>query len=236
MPMLTEEASRTIRAATGIPLASGYSAVNHTGASDEPIFVPVLGKQSLAVSEASASMQRDILQHACRLFFDRAHGDACATLGTGNLFPAVLDAAYLEETSQREKKFEFELWTFFEAEPLEDGLNHPAEKTIREVLQSRDRPWALRWLKTLVLDTSRPAFAASVLRCLGRQKRPGTVSWRVEIVRAALAKDDIEIRDAAAQAAEAWSGSDMRRVLQDHFEPEPWLRSYIEDIVEDLAK
>ncbi len=232
--MLTE-ACRTTHSAIGLPLADRDRTIDRTDESGEPVFVTDTGPQSLAVSAAPASMQGDILQHAYRLFFDRVDRGACSTSRAVSLFPALLDIAHLEKNSRREKRLEVELWTLFEAEPLEDGLNHPAEKTVREVLQSTDKAWALRWLKSLALDTSHPAFAASVLRCLGRQERPGTVVWRVEIVRTALATDNVEMRDAAAQVAEAWGGSDMRRVLLAHSEPESWLRNYIEKIVEDLV-
>ncbi len=172
----------------------------------------------------------------------RSRAGTCTLLAPGTLMlhfdkavTCTEGESLLEKNPRREKRLEAELLTLFEAEPLEDGLDHPADKTIGEVLQSTDRAWALRWVKALMLDASHPAFAASVLRCLGRQQRPGTVAWRVEIVRTALAADDVGTRDAAAQAAEAWGGSDMRRVLLAHSEPESWLRNYIEKIVEDLV-
>ena len=233
--MLTE-AARAIHSATWASPPDEHWVPDQTSVLRDSALVPSIGVQSLAVSPASASMQRDILEHAWRLFFERADITSCSPQATHSLFPSLLDSTYLENDRQERARLESELWMSFDADPLEDGLHHPAEETISGALQSADGVRALEWFKALTLDTEYPDFAASVLRCLGRQERPGTIVWRVEIVRAALGKDNVEVRDAAAQAAESWGGSDMRDVLQAHSEPEPWLRDYIEDIVGDLAE
>ena len=63
----------------------------------------------------------------------------------------------------------------------------------------------------------------------------GTSSWRSELVRNALALDDVEIRDAAVQAAELWDDPHILPVLKSHYEPESWLRDYISDVIDDLG-
>ena len=113
-------------------------------------------------------------------------------------------------------------------------MNHPAETIVRGALQSEKSRDVLEWLRTFALDTARPGFAASVLRCLGRQGCPGTGSWRVGLVRDGLATEDVGIRDAAVQAAELWGDRNMRKVLAEHFEPVVWLRDYVRDVIEDL--
>ena len=124
----------------------------------------------------------------------------------------------------------------FEDSPLEDGMGHPAEGIIAEALRPAKDQRILVWLKALCTDASRPSFAASVLRCIGRQEGVGTISWRVELVRDGLAVDNVEIRDAAVQAAESWGSSDFLQVLKSHSEPEPWLRQYILDVIQDLEE
>ena len=111
-------------------------------------------------------------------------------------------------------------------------MYHPAEKIIGEALQAREDLPVLDWFTAFSLDVAHPGFAASVLRCLGRQTLPGTARWRVGLVREGLSIDNIEIRDAAAQTAESWGG--MRGVLEAHSEFAPWLRRYIRDIIDDL--
>ena len=128
------------------------------------------------------------------------------------------------------------LWTAFAADPLEDGMSHPAEEIIGEALRSTEDKPVLDWFRTFSLDAERPSFAASVLRCLGRQTPPGTDSWRTELVRGGLAVDDVEIRDAAVQAAESWGDRSLADVMKAHREAEPWLREYIENVISDLGE
>ena len=126
------------------------------------------------------------------------------------------------------------LYAAFDATPLEDGMDHAAEAIIGEALKSSDGPRALAWLKILSLDAARPSFASSVLRCLGRQDRPGTAAWRTALVQVALTVDDVEIRDGAVQAAESWADRELHDILKSHPEPVPWLRDYIQDVMHDL--
>ena len=133
-------------------------------------------------------------------------------------------------------KAEMELHAAFETQPLEDGMHHKAEDIIEQALQSREDQRILEWLRAFSLDDTQPSFAASVLRCLGRQEHLGTSSWRSELVRDALALDDVEIRDAAVQAAELWDAREILPVLKSHSEPESWLRDYICDVIDDLGE
>lgn len=124
----------------------------------------------------------------------------------------------------------------FEADPLEGGTSHPAEQIIAKALRSPEDRKALDWLGSFSLDPERPSFAASVLRCLGRQESPGTNSWRANLVRAGLDVDDVQIRDAAVQAAESWGDRGLAEILRSHRETEPWLRRYIMDVISDLEE
>ena len=128
------------------------------------------------------------------------------------------------------------LHTAFETEPLEDGMHHKAEDIIGQALQSGEDVRILEWLRAFSLDDTQPVFAASILRCLGRQEYLGISSWRSELVRDALALDDVEIRDAAVQAAELWDDREILPVLKSHSDPESWLRDYISDVIDDLGE
>lgn len=137
---------------------------------------------------------------------------------------------------QERVRIETQLRSAFETDPLEDGMDHPAEHIIAEALQSNQHEAALAWLKEFSLNAEQPSFAASVLRCLGRVNHIGTALWRTELVRQGLAADNVEIRDAAAQAAESWDDSKMLHVLETHSDTEPWLQAYIQDIIEHLRE
>ena len=129
------------------------------------------------------------------------------------------------------------LYAAFEAEPLEDGIDHPAEDIIGNVIRSTGSDRVFDWLYRACFDAEHPTFSASVLRCLGRQISPGTKSWRTKLVRKALTMNDVEIRDAALQAAEFWGGLDMRNLFKIRVQTEPlsWLRDYMQDVIEDLG-
>ena len=118
----------------------------------------------------------------------------------------------------------------FEAESVEDGMDHVADEIIEKALLSEEAPHVLGWLRAFCLDPTHPSFSASVLRCLGRRAHPGTVSWRTDLVCSALNMDD------AVQAAEFWGGQDMRNTLKAHKEPLHWLQVYIQDITKDSGE
>ncbi len=161
-----------------------------------------------------------------------------------NPFPAFMESPGLRPASEerslverREReRFAASLRSVFETDPLEDGVTHPAEEIIGGALRSTDGRRVLGWLESFSRDAAQPDFAASVLRCLGRQERPGEPPWRAEVVETALDSDDVRIRDAAVQAAESWGGPDMRDILRAHSESARWLRDHIRDVVVDLGE
>ena len=138
------------------------------------------------------------------------------------------------DNRERERLFANLIYSF-EEEPVEDGMDHPAEGIITEATEMENRQHILVWLSDFCKDTDQPSFAASLLRCLGRLEDVGTHSWRAELVRAGLSADDVEIRDAAVQAAELWGDAGFIDILNSHNEPEPWLRGYIVSVVGDLS-
>ena len=154
---------------------------------------------------------------------------------TTNLDTASLTNGATADHDLDRERFASTLWASFEAEPVEDGMEHPADTIIANAHQSENGQHLLNWLKSLSTDASQPSFAASVLRCMGRIDDLGSVPWRIEVVREALAINSVEIRDAAIQAAELWADVEVVDILRTHSEPEPWLRQYILDITDDLT-
>ena len=128
----------------------------------------------------------------------------------------------------------FELQADFTAEPVEDGMNHEAENTLARALEQEPEEYLLPWLEEFSTDENNPAFASSVLRCLGRLPLPGTPAWRTSLIASALTKDDVEIRDAAIEAVEQWEELPLIHVLKAHQEETKWLRDYIQGVISDL--
>jgi len=122
----------------------------------------------------------------------------------------------------------------FEAEPVEDGVTHHAERILERALDTGDQSTALGVVAALCVDTARPGFSAATLRCLGRLTPPGSSAWRSAVVRGALAHSDVELRDAAVHAAESWGDPNLIDVLLAHREAERWLAEYISEVTEDL--
>lgn len=198
--------------------------------------------QSLAMSHDAGCMQYALME-VTRDFFLRAGASLFGLQVSRSHFPMLIDEVCIEQFvargnpshDPRYAQLVARLRAGFEADPLEDGMDHPAERVIGEALRSAPAELVLDWFGDIVVDPARPSFAASVLRCLGRQSRPGTASWRAGVVRGALAQDDVELRDAAVQAAELWADREAVDVLMSHREPEPWLRQYVLDVIDDLG-
>lgn len=228
------------------PRATRSPTVQVPAASSDQSFVrsclpPVVsnGRQALAASSTGMKLQESLFKLE-RAFSPSAESRSQITaIRDQPLFRTLLPVRGqsvddLASQIQKREELAAKLWSVFQAKPVEDGINHPGEVTIREALQSMDGYPVLEWLKMFSVDTNHPHFAASVLRCLGRQHLPGTISWRMEVVRKAFSTDAVDIRDAAAQAAESWGGLEMRDVLQEHTDPVPWLQDYILDILNDI--
>ena len=202
------------------------------------------GKESLATSLDAARLQKAWLELARDLFFAHVATAQIDTPLGASLFPVYLDVVCFEPPAGKRRPWEdrekeqlaIRLRAAFEAESLEDGMDHPAEGILAKALRSDQDGLVFDRLKTFCLDDAHPSFAASVLRCLGRQTPPGTSSWRAILVRDGLAMEDVEIRDAAVQAAELWGDSKLLDILESHSEPVRWLRDYIQNVIEDLGK
>lgn len=121
-----------------------------------------------------------------------------------------------------------------EAEPIEDGFTHPAESPLAEAVRDHGTD-AASWLQTLLFETVIPGLGPAVLRLLGRLS-PLSESWRTQVVRKALESPDIEMRDAAVQAAELWEDAGTVQVLREHDESTPWLRDYVYAVIRDLTE
>ena len=159
--------------------------------------------------------------------------------------PLLHDADYFWHIDVRKPSFFAEpkrtrlfssLCAAFEAEPLEDGIDHPAEQIIKKAFQFPEDQLIFNWFENFSLDIERPSLAASILRCLGRQTNLGTSSWRAGLIGKSLSVDNVEIRDAAVQATESWDDPDLADILRSHHETELWLREYILGVIDDLGR
>ena len=115
-------------------------------------------------------------------------------------------------------------------------MDHPAEQLIAVALESGDPDSVLQWISGACLESESPAFAAATFLCVARQPEIGTAAWRAGLVHGGLASDDIELRDAAIQAAESWGDPGLQQILAAHSEPVSWLDEYRRGVIDDLVR
>lgn len=190
------------------------------------------GMESYAVSPDQARFRGSLSEMGWALVAQPVNASLFDAMLGQSLFPALVDKGYMDDERRRGEQLDAKLTRAFEDTPIEDGINHPAERIIDEALASGEGRRVLERLGQFAIDADRPELAASVLRCLGRQ-HPATAAWRAGVVRSALRANDVQVRDAAAQAAESWGGPEVRQALRSHHETVPWLRAYIADILDD---
>jgi len=120
-----------------------------------------------------------------------------------------------------------------DAEPVEDGKRHPAETAMASFAKIHGTAalpmFAASW-SPLVGDSRK----AALLRLLGRCPLL-TARERKALLVSGLESDDVEVRDAAVQAAELWEDAAAAALLRAHRETVPWLAAYIEQVAKSIA-
>ena len=131
--------------------------------------------------------------------------------------------------------FTSEILSAIDAEPVEDGYWHPAEKLLRLSLIDHSSETNL-WLRSIISSESNASIVASILKCLGRVELEICNDWGFNLVGTALDHPDVEVRDAAVQVLEIWGTTEAIRLLKKHRSREQvvWLQSYIERVIQDL--
>jgi hypothetical protein len=139
--------------------------------------------------------------------------------------PAAADKALFQ--------FEQRIQLALEFEPVEDGHTHTMEDYLKKIIYERGQEIG-SWLIDVISGRWNQCLAAELLRLVSRQK-PFTENWRLDVIRTALSSPNVELRDAAVQAAELWEEPQAVEVLQQHEERCAWLADYIKRVVQDLA-
>lgn len=119
----------------------------------------------------------------------------------------------------------------FDAYPVERGYSHVAEEYIASALKehSEDPEELLAFLKSQVLGQ----IGENLLIVLSRFLDLGTPEWRSALISQALKVDHLPMRDAAVCAAEVWKGKNLKAILQNHQEPDDFLRTHIQHLLSE---
>ena len=220
--------------------------------SEEFMTVSAIGRESFSVTSDHNRSRVWAIRDVSHPYPSDGPGEVVIILGplehgAATLFPLLFNSEYFTTSDNHrrvrvadskldrlEKELEAKLATAFEIDVLEDGIGHPAEEIIEDALGILGRHNGPKVLGRLATNVARPDLSSSVLRCLGRRGQDSS-SWCADLIKIALMADDVEMRDAAVQAAETCGGSEARSALVGHDEPVPWLRTYVEEVIEDLA-
>lgn len=162
--------------------------------------------------------------------------DAAECQKSSDVRPSIIeklwvDVAYETSCFSYETK-EFELLNSIENDPVIDGFTHKGETILGKLLHEKYGDVRFH-LERLLFGDENVKIRSSVLLLLGRLN-PIDADWRAYIIKKALTFEDIEMRDAAIQAAELWEDFEMLDVLRRHEELVPWLKDYKERVIEDL--
>jgi len=153
-------------------------------------------------------------------------------LTTAPLFPSFL----FGRIGVSESHFSFsEILSAIDAEPVEDGHWHPAEKLLR--LSLIEHPQETKsWLHNIISRENNASIVASILKCLGRVEPDICNDWGFNLIGTALEHPDVEVRDATVQVLESWGTEKAILLLRDHRDREQvvWLKSYTERVIHDL--
>jgi len=140
------------------------------------------------------------------------------------------------EPDRSERVFRNSLIRTLEDDPIEDGVPHPAEGLIDKAMTVNVTA-CLDWLARAFTEYSsaRPATCAALVRCIGRIKYDRVGSWGLGIARVAIKHIDIEVRESAVRALEAWEAPMSLSILRSHTEPDGWLADYIRRVIADMS-
>ena len=142
----------------------------------------------------------------------------------------------LAEVEQRYKCFRSRLIATLLDEPIEDGVRHPAEHVIDDALGANSSD-CRDWLSRVLVEQyqTRPSISASIVRCIGRLEYDQVGAWGMRVADDALRHKDVEVREAAIRALEAWGGRKALDILRNYEDERPWLNEYVRQVIVDLS-
>ena len=158
---------------------------------------------------------------------------ANSTPFVGLIAVPVVEAGISDPLAAR--AFEADAIALLSEHAFEDGMHHPLEELLAEVLAT---PPGASWIcvlwSHLVADNA--GRAATLLRCLGMLPHEDLSVLRDMVIDQALAHDSLRVREAAVMALERWaderSAAQLREALT--YESVPWLKEYLQAVLEDL--
>ena len=129
---------------TSIFYPEGIYTLDQSGSSYDAPYQLAVGKGSLAISPDAALVQKRMMEQAIELLSYQAYKRLVNLPMVMDMFPMYVEIADFGTTIDRQALVEdrersqlsVRLQATFDAEPLEDGMDHPAERIIGKALES----------------------------------------------------------------------------------------------------
>lgn len=140
-------------------------------------------------------------------------------------------------TQEFKDQFHCQLSYELELEPVEDGISHPVERVMQELLTNSSRIGS-DWIKTSfqrLVEEKKEVAAAGLLQCIGRIKSEALNDIVGGLVSQGLAHGSAQVREAAISIVEQIADTDLTSLLSRHSDSVPWLNLYAERVLKDLA-
>lgn len=230
----SEATARLTRRAGWMP------ALDQTGAPASRDWISLGDTQSLPYNRAAAGAQaayaevvEELVAPGTAAYVSRPRGlgpvnfvlhDDCASTREG---PVGAMDGHLRQLRRRIRRH-------LEEEPLEDGVTHPAEGLVLDMISTSAEGRAA--LALLVGEADHPDVSSAVLRLVGRVGRSADGPWRRGLVALGLAAPSPALREAAVEAVEQWEDPGLLPLLSEHAESVSWLKTYIDAVIEDLSE
>ena len=123
--------------------------------------------------------------------------------------------------------------------PIEDGVVHPAECAMSEMLEI-DADAAAKRIEDLFyrMSPNSSSMAAGLVYLLGRQPSDLVFPWAKEVALKAMQHSSAEVRDAGLYALDTWEDLTIGQILRAFIEQEQiaWLKKYAEGMLDSLER
>jgi hypothetical protein len=141
-------------------------------------------------------------------------------------------------TEDFRNQFYFQVLSELELEPVEDGIPHPVERIMQDILTKSSqvgRDWVKGSFQQLV-EEKKDSAAAGLLQCIGRIKCKALGGIISDLVVQGLAHSNAEVREAAISVVEQLEDKAFVSILSKHEDSVSWLGRYAKQVLSEISE
>ena len=215
-----------------------YAIVNHIlreqGQKDSEC-LPISTKEYEKIAELPQPNQNteELCYHPASLVeeFNKAHN--IYKIPVDMEIPGTMTMHDFQAIARRFEKYMEEIERLIDLEPVANGYFHPIEDVLKHLF-NEDTNIAAEMLGNIIANEKKGLLAAAIIKCISRIESENIKKIGTRLAGSALKQKDTEVRDAAVQALESWGNRDAVIILKQHDEKVPWLKEYIDGVIEDI--